>query len=45
VSVSAIGYGRNAMGKISYSIHDANAATIEIRAIDGPVLPFDYVMR
>jgi predicted phosphodiesterase len=42
VSVGAIGYGRDKVGKVRYGIYDRGANTIELRAIDGPVLPLDY---
>jgi predicted phosphodiesterase len=42
VSVGAIGYGRDQVGKVRYAIYDRNADTIELRAIDGPLLPLDY---
>jgi predicted phosphodiesterase len=44
VSVGAIGYGRDQVGKIRYAIYDRNAATIELRAVDGPLLPLDYTL-
>lgn len=42
VSVGAIGYGRDQVGKIRYAIYDRNANTIELRAVDGPLLPLDH---
>lgn len=42
VSVGAIGYGRDQVGKVRYAIYDRNADTIELRAVDGPVLPLDW---
>jgi predicted phosphodiesterase len=42
VSVGAIGYGRDLVGKVRYAIYDRNADTIEVRAIDGPLLALDY---
>ena len=42
VSVGAIGYGRDEVGKVRYGIYDRGANTIELRAIEGPVLPLDY---
>lgn len=42
VSVGAIGYGRDEVGKVRYGIYDRGANAIELRAIDGPVLPLDY---
>jgi len=44
VSVGAIGYGRDQVGKVRYAIYDRNADTIELRAVDGPLLPLDYSM-
>ena len=41
VSVGAIGYGRDLVGKLRYAIYDRNAATVELRAVDGPLLPLD----
>lgn len=41
VSVGAIGYGRDAVGKVRYGIYDREADAIELRAVDGPVLPLD----
>jgi len=41
VSVGSIGYGRDLVGKIRYAIHDREAATVELRAIEGPLLPLD----
>lgn len=42
VSVGAIGYGRDYVGKVRYAIYDRNADTIELRAVDGPVLGLDW---
>jgi hypothetical protein len=42
VSVGAIGYGRDLVGKVRYAIYDRNADTIELRAVDGPLLPLDH---
>lgn len=42
VSVGSIGYGRDKVGKIRYAIYDREARTVELRAIDGPVLPLDH---
>ncbi|MBI3371403.1 MAG: ADP-ribosylglycohydrolase family protein [Betaproteobacteria bacterium] len=44
VSVGAIGYGRDMVGKIRYAIYDREADSIELRAIDGPLLPFDHAL-
>jgi predicted phosphodiesterase len=44
VSVGAIGYGRDEVGKVRYGIYDRGANTIELRAIDGPVLPLDQTL-
>ena len=42
VSVGAIGYGRDQVGKVRYAIYDRSADTIELRAIDGPLLALDH---
>ena len=42
VSVGAIGYGRDLLGKVRYAIYDADANSVELRAIDGPLLAMDY---
>lgn len=43
VSVGSIAYGRDKVGKIRYAIYDREAGTVELRAIEGPLLPLDYV--
>lgn len=45
VSIGAIGYGRDLVGRIRYAIYDREACTVEIRAIDGPLLPLDHALR
>lgn len=45
VSVGSVGYGRDQVGKLRYAIHDRSAGTVELRAIDGPLLPLDYTLR
>jgi predicted phosphodiesterase len=45
VSVGSVAYGRDQVGRIRYAIHDSVARTIELRAIDGPLLPLDYTLR
>jgi predicted phosphodiesterase len=45
VSVGSIGYGRDMVGRIRYAIYDREAHAVELRAIDGPVLPLDYAHR
>jgi predicted phosphodiesterase len=45
VSVGSVGYGRDLVGKIRYAIHDRGAGTVELRAIDGPLLPMDQARR
>ncbi len=45
VSVGSIGYGRDLVGKIRYAIYDRDAATVELRAIEGPLLPLDAALR
>ena len=42
VSVGAIGYGRDNVGKVRYAIYDRNAGTIELRAVEGPLLSLDH---
>ena len=41
VSVGAIGYGRDHVGKVRYAIYDRTADTIELRAVDAPVPELD----
>jgi len=45
VSVGSIGYGRDQVGRIRYAIHDRDNATVELRAIEGPLLPMDLALR
>lgn len=45
VSVGSIGYGRDSVGKIRYAIYDSEANTVELRAVEGPVLPLDHALR
>lgn len=45
VSVGAVGYGRDEIGKIRYAIYDREAGSVEFRAIDGPLLPLDHALR
>lgn len=44
VSTGAIGYGRDDVGRIRYAIYDREAHTVELRAIDGPLLRYDYTL-
>lgn len=44
VSVGAVGYGRDDVGKVRYAIYDREADTIELRAVDGPVLAMDQAL-
>jgi predicted phosphodiesterase len=44
VRPGSIGYGRDNVGKIRYAIYDNPANTIELRAIDGPLLPLDHAL-
>jgi predicted phosphodiesterase len=44
VGVGSIGYGRDAVARIRYCIFDHAADTVEMRAIDGPLLALDYSM-
>ena len=45
VSVGALGYGRDRIGKIRYAIFDRGAGAVELRALDRPLLPLDYALR
>jgi len=45
VSVGSVAYGRDYVGRIRYAIHDAAVGTVELRAIDGPLLEMDYALR
>lgn len=45
VSVGSVGYGRDDVGRIRYAIYDAGAQTVEMRAIEGPLLSLDYTLR
>jgi predicted phosphodiesterase len=42
--VGSVGYGRDRVGKLRYAIHDRQAATLEFRAIEGPLLRFDETL-
>jgi hypothetical protein len=42
ISVGSIGYGKDMVGKIRYGIYDRENRTIEIKAIDRPLLEFDW---
>jgi predicted phosphodiesterase len=42
ISVGAIGYGRDQVGKVRYAIYDRNTDTVELRAVDGPLLSLDW---
>lgn len=44
ISIGAIGYGRDDVGRIRYTIYDAEAHTVELRAIDGPLLRYDHTL-
>jgi predicted phosphodiesterase len=44
VSIGAIGYGRDDVGRIRYAIYDVEAHAVELRAIDGPLLPLDHAL-
>lgn len=41
ISVGSLGYGRDLVGKPRYAILDRVAGTIELRALEAPVLPLD----
>jgi predicted phosphodiesterase len=45
VSVGSVAYGRDYVSRIRYGIHDSVAGTVELRAIEGPLLPMDYALR
>jgi len=42
ISVGSVGYGRDSVAKIRYCIFDREADTLEMRAIEGPLLALDY---
>ena len=42
ICVGAVGYGRDMIGKIRYCIYDDFDNSIELRAIDGPLLSIDW---
>ncbi|MGH8673907.1 MAG: metallophosphoesterase family protein [Burkholderiales bacterium] len=44
VSVGAVGYGRDDVGRVRYAVYDRDANTIEQRAIDGPLLDLDQAL-
>ena len=44
VCVGSLGYGRDRVGRLRYGIHDRDAGCIELRSIDGPLLPFDHAL-
>ena len=39
ISVGAVGYPRDGIKAIRYGIYDSGAQTIELRRVEGPVLP------
>ena len=43
--VGSVGYGRDLVGKLRYAIHDRDASTLELRSVDGPLLPIDEALR
>ena len=45
VCVGSVGYGRDDVGRLRYAIHDRGAGTVELRAIEGPLLPMDHSLR
>jgi hypothetical protein len=45
VSVGSVGYGRDQVGKLRYGIYDAGSSTIALRAIEGPLLRWNYSRR
>ncbi len=42
ISPGAIGYPRDGIGKIRYAIYDDEKETVDIRALDGPLLKVGY---
>jgi len=40
-TTGAVGYGRDGYGKIRYMIYDDAMNSVEMRAVDGPLLPLD----
>ena len=45
VSVGSCAYGRDMVGKLRYAVYDSAANTVELRAVDGPLLPMDLTLR
>ena len=39
VCIGAVGYSRDGIAKLRYAVYDAEAGTIESRAVDVPTLP------
>lgn len=44
VSVGAVGYGRDEMGKVRYAVYDREADTVEVRAVEGLVPAVDQAL-
>lgn len=42
ICVGSIGYGRDLLGKIRYSIYDSECNTVEFKALEGPLLAYDW---
>lgn len=45
VCVGAVAYGRDGLGKARYAIYDQQAETLEMRAVDAPMLGKDYTIK
>jgi predicted phosphodiesterase len=45
VCVGSVGYGRDDVGKLRYAIHDRDRQTLELRAVEGPLLQMDHSLR
>ena len=44
VSVGAVGYGRDDVGKVRYAVYDREENTVELRAVEGPLLDLDQAL-
>ncbi len=45
VCVGAVAYGRDGLGKARYAIYDRTAQTLEMRAVEAPMLGKDYTIK
>ncbi len=43
--VGAVAYGRDGLGKARYAIYDRAAQTLEMRAVEAPMLGKDYTIK